>query len=276
MAIKTLLAVHSADEPIDNIKPTIQWASDIGAHLDLVVFGVMKSIPTATYGGLPDYYLADIHDQAVRDANKRAVAVEALVSQAQLSASILVECVDRGMITRAMSRHALFCDLAVFPHGRIPEHEYGTEAFNGIIFQSGQPVLVLGAGDKPVKPFKRIVMAWNSEPEAARAIHRSLPILAEAEEVHVVLVDPDGSGSGANPGDDMATFLSRHDLKVTVDQIPSAGREVADVLLQSAMDKDADIIVMGAYGHTRFREWLLGGTTRDLLTRTKLPVLLAH
>ena len=276
MSITTLLAVHSTEEPVDNVDPIIALCGDIGAHLNLVVFGTMQTIPTAAYGGMPDYYLTDERDGVVRAAKERAAEVEKRIQAAYLSASVLVECVDAGMIGATMSRHALYADATVFPNGSVPAEDHPTRAFNGILFDSGQPVIILGAGEKPLPQAKRVVMAWNGEPEAARAIHRSLLLLKSAQEVHVVLIDPEFGRSGANPGDDMAAFLTRHNLKVTVDQLPSGGREIADVLLQHATDKDADIIVMGAYGHSRLREWLLGGTTRDLLSRTKLPVLMVH
>ncbi|MCP4315598.1 MAG: universal stress protein [Hyphomicrobiales bacterium] len=180
------------------------------------------------------------------------------------------------MISRTMSKHALYADITVFPNRTVPENDLMTDAFNGILFDSGMPVLTLGAGDDPLPEPKRILMAWNGEPEAAKAFHQSIPLLDGAEEVRVVVVDPDGNPSGANPGDDMAFFLARHSMKITVDQLASAGRDVADVLLQHAVDKDADLIVMGAYGHSRLQEWLLGGTTREMLAKSNLPVLMAH
>ncbi len=276
MAITTLLAVHSTEEPIENVDAIIALSGDIGAHLNLVVFGTMQTIPTAAYGGMPDYYLTDEHDSVIRNAKERAAEVEKRIQAAYLSASVLVECIDVGMIGPTMSRHALYADVTIFANGSVPASDHPTRAFNGILFDSGQPVIILGAGEKPLPKARRILMAWNGEPEAAKAIHRSLPLLQSAQDVHVVLVDPDYTRSGANPGDDMAAFLTRHSLKVTVDQLPSGGREIADVLLQHAVDKNADMIVMGAYGHSRLREWLLGGTTRDLLAKTKLPVLMVH
>lgn len=276
MAITTLLAVHSVDEPIENIKPVIALSGDLGAHLNVVVFGIMKSMPTAVYGGLPDFYLSEMHDRAVQETNQRAARIEEMLQETYLSASVLAEYIDKGMIAATMSRHALYSDVVVFPNGVVPVNDAPTDAFNGILFESGRPILILGAGEKSPLPIKRVVMAWNSEPEAAKAIHQSLPLLNNAQEVHLVLVDPDGNASGPNPGDDMAAFLTRHSLKVTVDPVPSAGKDVSDVLLQHAIDKDADLIVMGGYGHSRLREWLLGGTTRDLLTNTKHPVLMSH
>ncbi|MEX3007235.1 universal stress protein [Hoeflea sp. TYP-13] len=276
MAITTLLAVHSADETIGSVKPILSLAGKMGAHLNLVVFGALKTVPATSYPGLPDDYFAEEHERTVKQTHARAESVKALIQEEYVSASILVECIDRGMIGRTMSRHALYADITIFPNQSVPENELMTDAFNGILFDSGMPVLTLGAEDAPLPEPKRILMAWNGEPEAAKAFHHSLPLLDAAEDIHVVIVDPTGYAPRANPGDDMAAFITRHGRKVTVDTLASAGREVADVLLQHALDKDADLIVMGAYGHTRLREWLLGGTTREMLSKSRLPVLMAH
>ena len=247
MAITTLLAVHSTEELVENVRPIVEFCGNVGAHLNLVVFGTIKTVPTAAYGAVPDYYLTDERDGVARKARQpRAAEVEGVIQQASLSTSVLVECIDAGIIGRTMSRHALYVDATVFPNGSIPASDHPTRAVNGILFDSGQPILVLGAGERPLPAAKRIIMAWNGEPEAARAIHRSLPLLQTARDVHVVLVDPDLSGSTSNLGDDMTTFLTCHGLKVTVDELPSGRREVADVILQNAVDKDADLIVMGA------------------------------
>lgn len=276
MAITTILAVHSIDEPIETADPIIALTGDLGVHLNLVVFGTMQTMPTAAYGGMPDYYLTDERDRIVRQAQERAAEIERKIQSSYLSASLLIECVDTGMIGRTMAQHAHFADVTAFPNGSIPASDSLTNAFNGVLFEAGQPVVVLGAGEKPLPTAKRVIMAWNGEPEAARAIHRSLPLIQSAQDVHVVLVDPDSSKFGSNPGDDMAAFLTRHGLKVTVDQIASGGDEIAGVLLQHAIDKDADLIIMGAYGHSRLRQWLLGGTTRDLLGNSGFPVLMVH
>ncbi len=276
MAVTTLLAVHSVDEPIENINPVIALAADLGAHLNVVAFGIMKSMPTAMYGGLPDFYLSETYDRAVRDTNQRAAKIESMLQETYLSASVLAEYIDRGLIAKTMSRHALYTDFVVFANGVVPGNEAATDAFNGILFESGRPILILGSGGTSPLPIKRVVMAWNGEPEAAKAIHQSLPLLHDSQDVHLVLIDPPGNASGPSPGDDMAAFLTRHSLNVTVDPIPSAGKDVSEALLQHAVDTNADLIVMGGYGHSRLREWLLGGTTRDLLSNANLSLLMSH
>jgi len=99
-----------------------------------------------------------------------------------------------------------------------------------------------------------------------------------AEEVHVVLVDPDSSYwvSGGEPGADVAAYLARHGIKVLVEQLASGGRLVEDVLEKHALEISADLIVMGAYGHSRLRERIFGGVTASVLQDAKFPVLIAR
>ncbi|WP_169054253.1 universal stress protein [Nitratireductor sp. XY-223] len=276
MSITTLLAIHSTDDQTDNLKPVMALAEKLGAHLNLVVFGVLDTIPTATYPGIPAAYLSDEHNRVMEKAQQRANTVQALIEDANLSASVLVESVDRGIVGRTMSRHALCADLTVFPHGSIPRQALLTDAFNGVLFEADRPVLVLGEGDEPLAGPSRALMAWNGEPEAAAAIHQSLMLLEGTNNVHLVTVGEVEAASQGGLEDEMSLFLARHDKEVSVDRVEGSASEVADLLLAHASDKDADIIVMGAYGHSRLREWLLGGTTRDLLARTRHAVLMAH
>ncbi|MCP4316369.1 MAG: universal stress protein [Hyphomicrobiales bacterium] len=276
MAITTILAFHSTDEPVDNIKPVISLAGEMGAHLNLVVFGVLVPITTTTFHSAPDFFSSNEYKNTAERAEQRVKTVEALVEGRRFSASIMAECVDRGMIGRTMSRHALCADVTVFPYGSIPYHDLATEAFNGVLFDASRPVLVLGAGDKPFSELKKALIAWNGEPEAAAAIHHSLLLLESTSDVHIVHVQHDGSSSLKRAEEEMQRFLVQHGKEVSVDHLKAQPGDVADALLKHAKDTNVDIIVMGAYGHSRLREWLLGGTTRDLLLNRTLPVFLAH
>lgn len=276
MAITTLLTIHSIDEPADTIKPILTIASEMGAHLNVIVLGLIKTTTTSAYPGLPDYYLADEYNRVIKDVEARAKEVEEEASKAGVSFTAHAECVDRAMIGRAAARHAFFADLTLFPNRSVPANVAMTEAFNGVLFETGRPALVLGTEPSAFINPKGVLMAWNGEPQAAKAIHQSLMLLDGSQDTRLVLVDPEATPSGINPGDEMAAFLARHREKVTVDTVASAGRDVAEVLLQHAVDKDADLIVMGGYGRSRLREWLLGGTTRKLLSESKLPVFMVH
>ncbi|MGO4838274.1 universal stress protein, partial [Rhizobiaceae sp. 2RAB30] len=140
------------------------------------------------------------------------------------------------------------------------------------------PVLLLPEASRASLRPKRVAVAWDSSLEAARAVREALDMLVAADEVRLVLVDPlaGESGQGAEPGADAAVYLARHGVKVAVDRLPSSGQSVATVLARHAADMNADLVVMGAYGHSRLRERIFGGVTRSMLEMPPLPILLAR
>jgi nucleotide-binding universal stress UspA family protein len=122
------------------------------------------------------------------------------------------------------------------------------------------------------------LVGWDAGREAARALHDALPLIAKAESVTVLAINPKlgGNGLGDEPGADLARHLARHGLRVTAVQTTSNGLNASDVLLNHAADLSSDLIVVGGYGHARMREILLGGVTRDLLRHATVPVLMSH
>ena len=148
----------------------------------------------------------------------------------------------------------------------------------GALFSSGKPLLLVPEGSRPTLKPKRVMIAWDSRLEASRAVRESLELLDGAEEVRIVLIDPtEGeSGHGAEPGADVATYLARHGAKVTVDRLPSQGKTVASALRQHAVDTAAELLVIGAYGHSRLRERIFGGVTKSMLESATLPILMAR
>lgn len=147
-----------------------------------------------------------------------------------------------------------------------------TEAVQGVLFQS--PIgLFMNA---PVlSGAKRVFLAWDSGLAAARAAHMALPNLQGASEVVVGCFDMSTAGQ-EDPGVDLAKWLSHHGCTVTVNQYSSGGQPIGACILQRAAEIGADLIVMGAYGRSRLRQTVFGGTTRTMLEQTDIPVFLAH
>ena len=147
-----------------------------------------------------------------------------------------------------------------------------------LVLSVRRPVLFVPYAGRFPTVGKRVLVAWNASPEAARALRDALPILRRASWVEVVAFDPDGFDShhGDVPGADIGLFLARHGIKVTVSQQTGTDLDVGLQLLSRAADCSADLIVMGAYGHSRLREWILGGVTRTLLETMTVPVLMSH
>jgi nucleotide-binding universal stress UspA family protein len=135
------------------------------------------------------------------------------------------------------------------------------KTIEGALFSSGKPVLLLPEGAAPSLSPERVMVAWDSRIEASRAVREALPILKGAQEVRLVLVDPEESEAahGQEPGADAALYLARH-----------------DVLGRHAGDMGAQMIVMGAYGHSRLRQRILGGVTRSMIENPPLPIFMAR
>lgn len=148
-----------------------------------------------------------------------------------------------------------------------------------VVLHAARPVLVLPYALRPILPAHRILLAWDASAEAARAATAALPFLQRAELVQIIVFDPDtrGLAHGEQPGSDIAQYLVRHGVHVEVSQQVTDHRiDVGNALLSAAADFNADMMVMGCYGHLRLREVLLGGVSHTVLGAMTVPVLMCH
>lgn len=214
-------------------------------------------------------------DEAARSAKSDfdAAAARAGVAKTEWRRS------DRAVLG-AVRVSARYADLVVIGQAdpdHVDEARVPAVFAEDLVLSAGRPVLVVPYAGRFAGVGSRVLVAWNAGREAARAVTDALPLLRRAKSVEVVAFEPQRSGAdhGAEPGADIALFLARHGVKV------SAARQQADIdvgsqILSRAADTDADLIVMGAYGHSRAREVVLGGATRSLLEAMTVPVLMAH
>jgi nucleotide-binding universal stress UspA family protein len=146
-----------------------------------------------------------------------------------------------------------------------------------VVLAAGRPVLVIPYAGEFAEIGRRVLVAWNGTREAARALHDAMFLLDGAEAVTVLEVDPPGeSGIPDLAAADVAAALKRRGIKATAEPTVSAGTPVADIVLSSAADLAADLVVMGAWGHSRLREFVLGGVSRGIFQEMTLPVLMSH
>jgi len=150
------------------------------------------------------------------------------------------------------------------------------DLFESVLFGSGRGVYIVPPGRKPAEAIRRVLVAWRETRETARAIAEATPLIAKAARTCVLVVDPEDAGGKPTLDLDIARHLERYGTEVEVNLVPSNGRAVGEVILDQARRMSADLIVMGGYGHSRAREWILGGTSRDMLERTEMPLLMAH
>jgi nucleotide-binding universal stress UspA family protein len=162
------------------------------------------------------------------------------------------------------------------PYGgnRGVEDEVLTEA---ALFEGMAPVLAVPARGMAAADPRNVVVAWNQSREALVAARRALPFLRRADAVQIVVVDPSAYGpERSDPGGLLCQYLVRHGVRAEVVVLARSLPRVSDLLARHLRDANADLLVMGAYGHSRFREAIMGGATRDMLEKAEVPVFLAH
>lgn len=164
--------------------------------------------------------------------------------------------------------------VAIRPNGGGEESERIVE---GVLFGSGHHLLLIPQQRSAPPAFEHIVVAWNGSREAARALAEAMPYLHRAKHVSVVSVVEDHDiEHEAMLGEDAVLHLAHHGIQAALRHVPLKDRDVARTLLAEAQRRDADLIVLGGYGHSRVREWLLGGVTHTLMHQSPVPLLLAH
>jgi nucleotide-binding universal stress UspA family protein len=179
----------------------------------------------------------------------------------------------------AVALHSRYADLILMGQPDLQDDSGVEPAFaHGLALMAGRPVLFVPYIGPSGTLGKRILLAWNATREAARAATDALPFLKAADEVCVVVINPGGASHGHVPGADIGLYLARHGVHAKVEVIEGADilHDAGNLLLSRAADLSSDLIVMGAYGHSRFSELVLGGVTRTMFESMTVPVLMSH
>jgi nucleotide-binding universal stress UspA family protein len=276
MSLKDLLVIADNDSTYA-ARLDIALALAAEHHAHLTGLHVMPPPLTPIYVDMPiPETVEKMQRLELEDAARRAAAV--FVEHAGRTTVSTEWRVAEGDIVRVASEHARYADLTVLPQGmdlgfasadltNLPEE---------LALRVGRPVLVIPRYGSFPKVGGRVLVAWNGSREVTRAVHDALPLLRRAEQVTVLSIDPDADPERRLPGADVSLHLTRHGVTVQAATIAGADVAVGDLLLSYAADHDIDLIVMGAYGHTRLREVVLGGATRTLLRHMTVPVLMSH
>jgi nucleotide-binding universal stress UspA family protein len=256
-------------------------ASSYGAHvigvfIDMLPLAMRTESSSLTFargegvGGAIDSYFAPQEEAAAR-------LQRVLQSGArELGASAEWRHLSAHASLREAVIHCTYSDLLILPpQGRSSDGRSWSSA--DLVFTSGVPGIVV-PGHFPSRPTRRALVAWNASRVARRAVGDALPFLMGAENVTIVTIDADIGvhGHGEEPGSDVARFLARHGVRTAVEQIKSDDANVADELARCVERLDVDLVVAGAYGHSRIVEVVLGSTTRRILHETKVPVFISH
>jgi nucleotide-binding universal stress UspA family protein len=262
----------------ETMAQAMAMASAHDAHLDVLCLGVDRSQTGYYYAGAS----AVVLQETITRAHDESEALQAEVKK-QLAGSGIRWASETGVAQLAdLGRHvaarARFSDLVVLP--RPYGDNCGAElepVTESALFEGQTPTLIAPPKTTPQPNPKRVMIGWNESSEAISAIRAAMPLITGADAVHVVVIDPPQHGPNrSDPGGQVSQYLARHGAKVEIDVLSKTLPRVSDVLLRHADDMKADMLVMGAYGHSRFREAVFGGATRDMLEQADLPVFMAH
>lgn len=282
MRYKSLLTLAASP---NRVAPALAAAAGLArsfdAHLDALAVGVDRTQVGYSYVGSGAVMLQMALERAEEEARRTEAAMKtALAAEGpDLRWGLETAVTQLGALTELVAMRARYADLVVLarPYGKAtgPEDEAILEA---AMFEGMAPVLVVPEKAAPLTGrFRHVVLAWNQSREALVAAKQALPFLTEAERVTITVIDPAAHGpERSDPGGLLCQFLVRHGVKAEVAVLARTLPRVSDVLARQCLDSNADLLVMGAYGHSRFREAILGGATRNMLEAAELPVFMAH
>jgi nucleotide-binding universal stress UspA family protein len=288
MSYKSILTVVTSPAQAEAaISAAAQMALGFDAHLEVLALGVDQAQLGYSYIGSGAILTEFSLERAEADARASAEAAQKVLAEIDPSLRYSVETVvaEMGSLTAVVGNAASFVDLVVQGRPYGGGQSYQAEAvIEAAMFEGRSPVLIvpealLGKTNllaQMAKP-KRVLLAWNQSTEALAAVRRALPLLKQAELVDVTVVDPPSRGpERSDPGGLLCQFLVRHGVKAQVSVLAKTMPKISDVLARHALEEGCDLMVMGAYGHSRLREAVLGGATRAVLENSAIPVLMAH
>jgi nucleotide-binding universal stress UspA family protein len=256
----------------------VSVAREFEAHLTGVAFALDPFIPPSMGPG--DVPPADWIDRERAEAQAVATAAISRFSEKARRDGLAFE--SRLLESSLAGAGELFAEVAArFDLSIMRQAEPGKTplaelVIEGALFGSGRPVLVVPYIQKAPLELRHVLVCWNGSPNAARAVADAMPFLRRAKAVEVVVVLGESGSSDEIPGADIGQHLARHGLDVEVERLSAIKGDVPDTVLSHAADTGTDLIVMGGYGHSRLREFILGGVTRGILRAMTVPVLMAH
>jgi nucleotide-binding universal stress UspA family protein len=264
-----LLHIHDDDEQAARLEMALDIARQTDGHLSCVQVTPVEAFGGDPYGGLFGMaaLIDTIHDQdkALRLATEARLASQGVAWDWR--------CFD-GNVVETLIDQALLADLVVLSQPSVARRGHPPAAIVGdVVIYARCPVLMVPQGQRALDLDGPAVVAWNGSSEAAHALRLAMPMLKRAAGVHLVEVSDEATSV---PASEAAQWLSRHGIAADVHDWPAKGRRISVALLHAASELGAAYLVMGAYGHSRLRETVLGGVTRELIASTTVPLLMVH
>lgn len=279
MTFKSLATFATTEAELDVVLPAaVSFAQTHDAHLTVSTLGIDMIPAGGFYMGASPMLISDALGRAQETAQALAARATARLTGEALRWATEAQIAPFGGLAGVVAQRARFVDLVLqaAPYGpdAAPSQEAALEA---ALFDGQAPILVVPQGGLGRNFGKRIVLAWNQSNQALAAARKALPLLKAADLVTVAIVDPSPhSAERSDPGGSLTQWLARHGVRAEVAVLARTLPRASDVLLRQMVDVDASLLVMGAYGHSRLRQAILGGATRNVLQTAVRAVFLAH
>lgn len=254
----------------------VSVAERFNSHLLGIAVAYEPIIPGTMMGGIPPEIIDSQRSESDKKASAAIARFEQLAKRVGISFETRVISTSISGAADQIGRMGRRFDLVIVGQPRRKDALPDDVVDEGVLFESGRPVIFVPFIQKGAVKFDRVMVCWDGGRTAARAIADAMPFLQKAKQVEIVIVSDKPGKMDELPGADLGQHLARHGLKVDVKRITSPDIGVPATILSYASDSSADMIVMGGYGHSRLREFVLGGATRGLLEAMTVPVLMSH
>ena len=272
------VVVNLAGGPTDDVAAdyAISMGKAYGAHVVGVAFVYEPVIPGSLLGGIPTDLIEAQRDENAKAARAAVARFEAATAGAGVSAETRLLDASIAGAADLFGRIARRFDVAVVGQARQEQGATEELLIEGALFGSGRPVIIVPQVERQSLNLDGIMVCWDGSRPAARAIGDAIPFLTRSKSIEIVVVTGEHDKSGEITGANMRRHLARHGINVEIKRISAGNVDVQGAILAHAHDSGADFIVMGAYGHSRLREFILGGVTRSILKSMPVPVLMSH
>ncbi len=274
MSFKSVFCVIGIDQCDRDIINAIQLCKELGAHLSVLIASLAPT-PMGGYGVVVSTTWLLEREADIAAMKKREKQIISLVQNAGLQVDVDSCYCEKDWADEVIGAQARFSDLTLIGPDIMHQPALKTPVLSGALFYSGGPTLVVPTSARATLHPRKVILAWDGRIEAIRAARQAIEVMAAAVDVTIAIVSEDPAG-GSDRGADakMSAYLLRHGIRVTIERMRASGSEVADTLLKYAAEVTADMIVMGAYGHSRLRERLFGGVTLSMLERSPIPIFM--
>jgi nucleotide-binding universal stress UspA family protein len=250
-------------------------AATFGAHVTGIAFLYEPVIPDGTLGGVPVDLIELQREENSKIARDAISRFEAGVKKASVASETRQLDATFGGAATLFAQVARRFDISVVAQAQREQGATDELIIEGALFESGRPVIIVPYIQKSGLTLERVLACWDGGRTAARAIADAMPFLERAKAVDLVIVAEERKNDEIT-GVRMSEHLTRHGVAVSVKRIAKGDLAVQDVILSYTADSGADFMVMGGYGHSRLREFILGGVTRGILNSMTVPVLMSH